>query len=292
MAEHVKKEAQAVTAEVLVGAEAVPEAVIVGAPVVKAVVEGAWPAKPAERRRPGFTARSYQDEEREPWIPKTAIGKKVQAGEITNIDDLLDANIPIMEAGIVDVLLPGLGEEVINVRRVQRTLDSGRRMRFSILAVVGDKNGHMGVGMAKGVEAGPTIKRAMIRAKLNIIKVKRGCASWECGCGEAHTVPFKVIGRSGSVAMTLKPAPRGVGLVTGDNSKAVLTFAGIQDVWTFSKGHGRTVTNQVLAIYDALKQLSNVKTDAKSSHKVHKETAELPKEHKDHKEISEKESEA
>lgn len=213
------------------------------------------------------------DEEQEVWIPKTAVGKEVEAGKITSIDDILKEGIPIMEAGIVNKLLPGLNEEVVHVRRVQRTLDSGRRMKFSILAVVGDKNGHVGVGLAKGVEAGPTIKKAMTRAKLNIIAVRRGCASWECGCGEEHTVPYASTGKMGSVSITLKPAPRGVGLVVGENSKVVLNFAGIKDVWLYSKGHSRTVINQVLAIYNALQNLSKFKDEVSKKRKETKPKA-------------------
>jgi len=219
---------------------------------------GRYPKKNSKGRGP---RPSYDDDEQEVWVPKTTLGKKVAAGEITHIDDILKQGSPILEAGIVNKLLPGLNEEVVSVRRVQRTLDSGRRMKFSILAVVGDKNGHVGVGMSKGVEAGPTIKKAMSRAKLNIISVKRACSSWECGCGEPHTVPYKVTGKMGSVEITLKPAPRGVGLVVGDNSKVTLDFAGIRDVWLSSQGHSRTVINQVLAIYDALKKLSTFKEE-------------------------------
>ncbi|MBN2517982.1 MAG: 30S ribosomal protein S5 [Candidatus Altiarchaeota archaeon] len=203
--------------------------------------------------------------EKELWTPKTEIGRKVQSGEITDIGQLLKAKMPIMEVEIVDKLLPELEEEVVNVRRVQRTLDSGRRMRFSILAVVGDRNGHVGVGLAKGVEAGPTIRKAIARAKLKIIEIKRTCSSWECGCGEPHTVPFKVTGKNGSVAVTLKPAPRGLGLVCGGNSKTILELAGVKDVWVSSSlGHARTVLNQVRAVFDALDQINKFKVDTKT----------------------------
>ena len=195
------------------------------------------------------------------WTPRTRIGEKVQKGEITDIGEILNARVPLMEVQIVDKLLPNLQEEVIAVRRVQRTLDSGRRMRFSVLAAVGDKNGHVGIGMAKGVEAGPTIRKAIVRAKLNIMEVKRGCSSWECGCGEPHTVPFKVSGKKGSVSVSLKPAPSGLGLVCGDNSKRILELAGVKDVWGFTTGHSRTVINQVLAVYDALKKINEFKTN-------------------------------
>lgn len=217
---------------------------------------------PTQDRPKKPASRTFGYEEEEEWIPKTETGRKVKAGEITDIDEILKAGIPIMEKGIVDTLLPSLHEEVMDIRRVQRTLDSGRRMRFSIMVVVGDKNGHVGVGTAKGTEVGPTIKKAINRAKLNIIRVERACASWECGCGEPHTVPFKVTGKEGSVTVVLKPAPKGVGLVAGDNSKTMLEFAGIKDVWAFSKGHSRTIINQILATYAALKKLSAFKKPA------------------------------
>jgi len=194
------------------------------------------------------------------WTPRTEIGEKVLKGEIADIGEILQARIPIMEVQIVDKLLPTLQEEVINVRRVQRTLDSGRRMRFSVLAAVGDKNGHVGVGIAKGVEAGPTIRKAIVRAKLKIIQIKRACSSWECGCGEPHTVPFKIVGKNGSVSVTFKPAPSGLGLVCGDNTKKILDLAGIRDVWGSTTGHSRTVLNQVLAVYDALRKINEFKT--------------------------------
>ena len=221
-------------------------------------------------RRDPRKRRLYDDEDKEVWVAKTEVGKKVQAGEITNIDQILDEGTQIMEVGVINTLLPELSEEVIDVRRVQRTLDSGRRMRFSVLTVVGDKNGHVGVGLAKGVEAGPTIRKSITKAKLNIIKVPRGCASWECGCGEQHTVPYSIIGKEGSVSIRLKPAPKGVGLVASDNSKVLLNFAGIQDIWIFSTGHTRTTINQLLALYDALKKLSRFKPEA--SRKAQKKT--------------------
>jgi small subunit ribosomal protein S5 len=231
------------------GAEAVPEIEVLVAEEPEAV-------KKAVARLP----RGEPEEVVEVWIPKTAIGKRVLSGEITDIGEILRAGTPIMEAGLVDKLLPELQEEVVDVRRVQRMLDSGRRMRFSVMVVIGDKKGHVGVGLSKGVEAGPTIRKAIIRGKLNIMEVKRGCASWECGCGEPHTVPMRVTGKKGSVKITLKPAPRGVGIVAGANARKILELAGIEDVWVYSNGHTRTAINQVLAIFDAFKRINRFKT--------------------------------
>ncbi len=294
MTEEQKKAEEAEDVKIIVEAKkhAVQEPVVT-APAADAVPQ-AEPAVEAEPGQPIMAAEPVEGEivekigaartgdyedERKVWVPKTVIGKKVQAGEITNLDDILRTGAQIMEPEIVDALLPGLNEEVVSVRRVQRTLDSGRRMKFSIMAVVGDKNGHVGVGLSKGVEAGPTIKKAVARAKLNIIEVKRGCSSWECGCGEPHTVPYKVMGKMGSVVITLKPAPKGVGQVVGENAKVILDFAGIKDVWVFSKGHSRTVINQVLAIYDGLRKMSTLKEETSKKAKDKKPVKE--KKHKE-----------
>jgi len=84
------------------------------------------------------------------------------------------------------------------------------------------------------------------------MKVNRGCGSWECGCGQAHTVPYQVIGESGSVRVVLIPAPRGLGIAAGDTSKKVMDMAGIKDVWTRTAGSTRTTINFAKATYNAL----------------------------------------
>ena len=83
--------------------------------------------------------------------------------------------------------------------------------------------------------------------------MRRGCGSWECSCGEPHSIPFKVEGKAGSVRVTLLPAPKGVGLVIGDSAKVVLRLAGIKDIWSKTKGETRTTVNFVKAVYEALK---------------------------------------
>lgn len=193
------------------------------------------------------------------WKPRTDLGLRVKSGEISSIDDVLALSIPIKEVEIIDKLLPELSEEILNVGRVQRVTDSGRRMRFRVVTAVGSGDGYIGVGVSKGKEAGPTIRRAIERAKLNIISVKRGCGSWECGCGAPHTVPFKVSGKSGGVEVDIRPAPRGVGLVSGDLPKKILSLAGISDAWVQTRGHTRTSLNFSRAIYHALYATNTVK---------------------------------
>jgi small subunit ribosomal protein S5 len=197
------------------------------------------------------------------WMPKTRLGKMVETGEITTMTDALNTRLPIREPEIVDILLPDLEDEVIDVNMVQRMTDSGRRVRFSITTVVGNSDGFVGLGRARGKEVGPTIRKAIDNAKLCIIEIKRGCGSWECGCSKPHTFPFMVVGKRGSVRVTFKPAPRGIALAVGDVAKPILRLAGIKDAWGFTRGHTKTTINSALAVFDALKNTSETRISDK-----------------------------
>ena len=200
------------------------------------------------------------------WIPKTRLGQMVLNGEITTMSDALATKLPLREAEIVDILLPELKDEVIDLNMVQRMTDSGRRVRFAVTCVVGNSDGFVGVGRAKGKEVGPTIRKAIDNAKLNIIEVKRGCGSWECGCAQPHSLPFEVQGECGSVIVTLKPAPRGISLAVGDVAKSLLMLAGVKDSWGFARGNTKTKVNYALATFEALKETTRVRvTDAQRS---------------------------
>ncbi len=194
-----------------------------------------------------------------PWVPKTELGRRVAADEITSMAAALESGLPLREPQIVDKLLPGLHDEVLDVNMVQRMTDSGRRFKFAVTVVVGNGDGFVGLGRAKGREVGPTIRRAIDRAKLEIVEIFRGCGSWECGCGRAHTLPFQVQGRAGSVVVTFRPAPRGVGLAVGDVAKPILRFAGITDAWGFTDGHTKTTVNYAQSAFQALVALSDLK---------------------------------
>ena len=193
------------------------------------------------------------------WTPRTRLGELIRSGEITTMHDALRTGLPLREPEIVDILLPNLEDEVLDVNMVQRMTDSGRRVRFSITVVVGNRDGYVGLGQFKGKEVGPSIRKAIDNAKLNLIEVKRGCGSWECGCGTTHTIPFQVQGKSSSVEVVLKPAPRGVGLATGDVAKHILRLAGFDDVWGFTKGQTRTTVNYAKAVFAALEQMSTIR---------------------------------
>lgn len=195
----------------------------------------------------------------EEWIPKTKLGRLVYEGKVRTMHEALHSGLPLLEPEIVDLLLPNLKDDVLNVRMVQRVTDSGRRTRFSITAVVGNLDGYVGVGCDEAKEMVPAIQKALNRSKLNIVEVYRGCGSWECGCGGSHSIPFAVKGKAGSVEIFLKPAPRGVGIVAGKKAKRVLELAGIQDVWITTRGKTRTTINYAFATHNALFNLALVK---------------------------------
>jgi len=206
------------------------------------------------KRRKG--RRPPMRRERKPveWNPITKLGKLVRSGQIKTMSDVLKSGLPLREPEVVDVLIPEINDEVIDVNMVQRMTDSGRRVKFVISVAVGNNDGFVGFGQAKGKEVGISIRKAIQNAKLNMIEIRRGCGSWECGCKKPHTVPFAVKGKSGSVEVTLKPAPQGIGLATGNVAKKILTLAGVQDCWTFTKGKTKTTVNYAKAVFNALEQ--------------------------------------
>ncbi|MCZ7362618.1 MAG: 30S ribosomal protein S5 [Candidatus Methanoperedens sp.] len=198
-------------------------------------------------------------EESEEWVPQTRLGKLVKEGQVTTMSEALESGLPIRESKIVDALLPEIRDEVLDINMVQRMTDSGRRVKFRATVIVGNGDGFIGLGEGKDVQVGIAIKKAIDTAKMNIISLKRGCGSWECGCGLGHTVPFQVTGKAGSVTVALIPAPRGLGLASGGTAKKVLEIAGIKDVWARAKGETRTTLNFAKATYAALMQTTTMK---------------------------------
>jgi len=193
-------------------------------------------------------------EKAEEWEPKTKLGRLVKEGKVNSIEEVIALGYPVMEAGIVDALVPGLKEEVIDIAIVQRMHGSGRRVRFRAVVIVGNGSGYIGVGKGRAKEVGPAIRKAITDAKLNIIPVVRACGSWECKCSHSHSVPYKVVGKSGSVKVVLIPAPRGLGLAASESIKKILQLAGIEDVWVQTFGDTRTKVNSSYATVDALKK--------------------------------------
>lgn len=212
--------------------------------------------------------------DKENWKPKTALGKKVKNGQITKIDQILDKRDKILESEIVDVLIPELSTDLLMVgqskgkfgggaRRVfkqtQKKTQEGNKPKFATFALVGNEDGYVGVGYGKSKETVPAREKAIRNAKLNIIKIRRGCGSWQCGCHNPHTIPFAVEGKYGSVKIKLIPAPRGTGLCIEEECQKILRIAGIKDIWSKTLGHTKTKINLVNACFEALQQLMEMK---------------------------------
>jgi len=201
----------------------------------------------------GPPRRRYQKEE-EVWIPKTSIGKRVIAGEINSMEEILSNGLRIQEAGIVKKLLPDLKTEVIDVGIIQKMTANGQSTRFKALVAAGNENGWLGIGMGKSKQMRIAIEKANNAAYLNVSPVKLGCGSWECRCDQKHSVPFKVKGKGGSVTIEILPAPRGLGLVAGGKIRNLLKMAGLKDAWTTAKGSTPTMNSTSKAVLNCLRQ--------------------------------------
>lgn len=204
------------------------------------------------------------------WIPKTRLGKEVFEKKITDIDEILKSGVQIKESEIVDQLVPNMKNELIliggrtgkggGIQRIPVKITatmhkSGRRFTTNAFVVVGNEDGIVGIAKGSAVESRDSIEKSIKKAKLRIMRIKRGCGHWECSCGQPHTIPFKTEGHSGSVTVQLFPAPKGVGLVADDSSKKIFRLAGIKDVWVKTFGNTSARTNLITAIFDAMKKL-------------------------------------
>lgn len=211
--------------------------------------------------------------EKESWKTKTQLGKKVKEGVINDIDEILNSGTRISEPEIVDVLIPEIESDLLLIgqskgkfgggqrrvfRQTQKKTCEGNKPKFSTCAIVGNKNGYFGMGYGKSKETVPAREKAFRNAKLNIMKIRRGCGSWECGCGAPHTIPFAVEGKCGSSTIKLIPAPKGTGLKIEKECGKILKMAGIEDIWSKTVG-STTKTNLIKACVDALRKLTQTK---------------------------------
>ncbi|MEK6836923.1 MAG: 30S ribosomal protein S5 [Nanoarchaeota archaeon] len=202
------------------------------------------------------------------WSPKTQIGREVKSGKIKSIDEILLRRKRILEPEIVDSLIT-LEKDLMLIgqskgkfgggkrrawRQTQKKTMEGNVLTFSSMAVVGDRNGHVGLGLGKSKETLPSREKAVRLAKLNIIIVNRGCGHFDCSCSEPHSISHVVEGKCGSVVIRLIPAPQGTGLVIGDECKKILRLAGIRDIYSYTKGYGRSTINSATACMEALKK--------------------------------------
>jgi len=199
--------------------------------------------------------------DKESWTPRTLMGSKVKSGEITTLEEILVSGRRVLEPEIVDALLPDMESETLEIKTTQRVTDSGKRMKFRVVTVIGDRKGHVGLGVGKCDELKPAMDYAIRDAKKHMLSISTGCGSWECKCHVKHSLPSKTIGKEGSTIVTLKPAPRGLGLAANDVVKKVLGIAGVKDVWSSAQG-GKNVYNMAVATIKALDGINLLKPRA------------------------------
>ena len=137
----------------------------------------------------------------------------------------------------IDATQLELADTVVAIKRVSKTVKGGRTMRFSALVVVGDKNGHVGVGMGKAAEIPEAIRKGKQAAEKNIITVP---------LDENKSIPHDFIGKFGSASVLLKKSPEGTGIIAGGPARSVLEFAGVENIRTKSFFLLRTVVKAFL----------------------------------------------
>lgn len=140
-------------------------------------------------------------------------------------------------------------EKLVAINRVAKVVKGGRNFRFTALVVVGDENGHVGAGTGKAAEIPDAIKKAVQKAKKNLINVPI----------EGTTIPHQVLGVFGRGKVLLLPASEGTGVIAGGPARAVLEMAGVKDIKTKSYG-SNTPANCVKATIEGLKSLKTVES--------------------------------
>ena len=140
-----------------------------------------------------------------------------------------------------------LKDKVVTIKRVTKVVKGGRTFRFAALVVVGDENGHVGVGLGKAMEIPDAIRKGKEDAMKNLIYVERN---------KDDSIYHEMIGKFGSATVLLKPAPEGTGVIAGGSARAVIELAGIKNIVT--KRHGSS--NRMNCVKATMNGLLSLKT--------------------------------
>ena len=160
----------------------------------------------------------------------------------------------------IDASKLDLKETIVNIRRVAMTVKGGRNMRFSVTIVVGDGNGHVGVGLGKAQEIPEAVRKATEDAKKNLIYVPT----------VGTTIPHRNVGVFGAGRVLIMPAAEGTGVIAGSSVRTVLELAGIKDVRAKSIGSNNTA-NMAYAAIEGLKNMMTVEKVSKLRGKTKEE---------------------
>ena len=152
-----------------------------------------------------------------------------------------------MKRTIIDASQLELEDNVVTIKRVTKVVKGGRNMRFTALVVVGDKNGHVGVGLGKATEIPEAIRKGKEDATKKLVEVP---------IDENGSVPHDFIGKFGSASVLIKKAPEGTGIIAGGPARAVLELAGYKNIRTKSLGSNNK-QNVVLAAINGLENLKS-----------------------------------
>ena len=150
-----------------------------------------------------------------------------------------------MKRAMIDANQLELTEKVVTIKRVSKTVKGGRNMRFTALVVVGDNNGHVGVGLGKATEIPEAIRKGKEDAAKNIVSV---------ALDENASISHDYLGEYGSAQVLLKKSPDGTGIIAGGPARMVCELAGIKNIRTKSLGSNNK-QNVVLATLSGLSQL-------------------------------------
>ena len=175
---------------------------------------------------------------------ETATEEVTTPAENSNKRDFNKSRKPRKENRRPEKISDGLEKRMVNLNAISKVTKGGKTLRYDALMVVGDKNGKVGIGLAKALDVTQAIEKATLVAKKHMITV----------CTNGTTIPHDIIGKFGTTKVIMMPSPEGKGIIAGGAVRDVVELAGIKDITTKLYGSNNPV-NCVKATFEGLKNL-------------------------------------